>query len=72
MTRTGWRGLLSYSQIQRWRQWQDEIIEKVDREQKVTQGYPAKAGLQEVTEGCATSGNLKQPIVTLCNIKERG
>ncbi len=31
-TKTGWRGLLTFSQLARWRRWQDEIIERVDRE----------------------------------------
>jgi hypothetical protein len=38
MTHTGWRGLLTYGQLRCWREWQDEIIERVDNEAQRRKG----------------------------------
>lgn len=35
---SGWRGLLSYRELARWREWQDKIIERVDREAQRSKG----------------------------------
>ncbi len=32
LTRTGWRGLPSARELERWRRWENEIIERLDRE----------------------------------------